>query len=123
MEKIIKQHTISFRNAFSGLFWAYRTQPNYIIHFLLSGGALFAGYYFSIRYEEWLVIILTITIGLVVETVNTAIEVTTDAIDDSIREDIKIAKDPAAAAMLTYAIGAFIIALLIFYPRVLNLLQ
>lgn len=123
MEKIIKRHTISFKNAFAGLAWAYKTQPNYVIHLLLSGVALFAGYFFSIRYEEWLVIILTITIGLVVETLNTAIEVTTDAIDTSIRNDIKIAKDTAAAAMLTYAVGAFIIAFLIFYPRITHLLQ
>ena len=35
-----------------------------------------------------------------------------------IREDIKIAKDVAAAAMLIYAIGATVIALMIFLPKI-----
>jgi diacylglycerol kinase len=57
----------------------------------------------------------------VIETINTGLEQTTDAIDRKIREDIKIAKDVAAAAMLIYAIGASIIALIIFVPRIISL--
>ena len=57
--------------------------------------------------------------GLAIETINTAIEETTDAIDIKIREDIKIAKDVSAAAMLIYAIGATIIALMIFVPKIM----
>ena len=59
--------------------------------------------------------------GLVIETINTAIEEATDAIDTKIREDIKIAKDISAAAMLIYAIGAIVIALMIFIPKILRL--
>lgn len=59
-----------------------------------------------------------ITVGLVVETINTGLEQTTDAIDRKIREDIKIAKDVAAAAMLIYSMGAAAIALMIFLPKI-----
>lgn len=62
-----------------------------------------------------------ITVGLVIETINTGLEQTTDAIDRKIREDIKIAKDVAAAAMLLYAVGAFIMATLIFLPKIFKL--
>ena len=54
---------------------------------------------------------------MVIETINTAIESTTDAIDTKIREDLRISKDVSAAAMLIYAIGATIIALMIFIPK------
>lgn len=64
-------------------------------------------------------IILLITLGFVIETVNTAIEVTTDAIDKNYREDIGHAKDVAAAAMLTYAVGAAVVAIVIFLPKLL----
>lgn len=64
-----------------------------------------------------------ITVGLVIETINTGLEQTTDAIDRKIREDIKIAKDVSAAAMLLYAAGSFIIACIIFVPRLVNLLN
>jgi diacylglycerol kinase len=60
-------------------------------------------------------------VGLVIETVNTAIEETCDAIDTSIRPEIKLAKDTAAAAMLIFAIGAATLAGFIFIPHIISL--
>lgn len=118
---MLKKHQISFIHAFEGLAWALKTQPNYRIHMLLSFLSIFGGFILKINYYEFLLIIFLITLGLVIETINTAIESTTDAIDKSIRPDIKIAKDVAAAAMLIYAIGSFTIACIIFIPRILLL--
>ncbi len=119
---MFKRHTISFKHAIDGLIWALKTQPNYRIHLFLSALAIFGSVFFKISYEEFLMIIMLITVGLVIETLNTGLEQTTDAIDRKIREDIKIAKDVAAAAMLIYAAGSFIIACLIFIPRILALI-
>ncbi len=118
---MIKRHTISFKNAFAGLLWAVKTQPNFQIHFALSVISLLAGYFLKISSLEFLIIIMLIFTGLAIETVNTAIEQTTDAIDEKWREDIKIAKDVAAGAMLFFAIGALIIACLIFLPKIVDL--
>jgi diacylglycerol kinase len=117
---MFKKHTISFKNAFNGLVWSLKTQPNYRIHLFLSLISIIFGFYLKISYFEFLLIIFLITVGLVIETINTAIEETTDAIDTKIREDIKIAKDVSAAAMLVYAIGATVIALMIFIPKIVN---
>lgn len=122
MKHIINRHTISFKNAFYGLKWAFETQPNFRVHSILALAALFLGMVLSIAYFEWLVIVLIIIGGLVVELINTAIESTTDAIDRNIRPDIKIAKDVSAAAMLVYAIGATVLAYVIFAPKILSLL-
>lgn len=119
MIKVLKKHTISFKNAFKGVFWAFKTQPNFRIHFFLSLLAIFGGIYFKISYFEWLTILILIILGLTVEMINTAIEATTDAIDDKWREDIKIAKDVSAGAMLIVAIGAFLVALIIFFPKII----
>lgn len=113
----IKQHTISFKYAFEGLFWALKTQPNYQIHFLLSLFSLIGAFYFEIGYEEFLVILVLITIGFVIETLNTSIEATCDAISLEKHPTIKLAKDAAAAAMLIFALGSFIIACIIFIPK------
>lgn len=118
MNKLIKRHTISFKNAFNGLIWALRTQPNYRIHIFLSVLAIFAGFYFQIKDYQWLAILILIILGLTVETVNTAIEATTDAIDNQWREDIKIAKDVSAGAMLLVAVGAIFLAIIIFLPKI-----
>ncbi len=115
---MFKKHTISFKNAFNGLIWSLKTQPNYRIHLSLSAFALAFGFWLKISYVEFILIVFLITVGLVIETINTAIEAATDAIDTKIREDIKITKDVSAAAMLIYAIGSTIIAMLIFIPKI-----
>lgn len=119
---MIKKHTISFKNAWAGLRWAFSTQPNFKVHVVLSALALCGAWGFKITYAETLIVLVLITFGLAMEMINTAVEEATDAIDTSIREDIRIAKDVAAGAMLTYAVGAAVIAGLIFIPRILNLL-
>ncbi|MFA6017499.1 MAG: diacylglycerol kinase family protein [Patescibacteria group bacterium] len=116
---MFKKHTISFKNAFNGLVWSLKTQPNYRIHLSLSILSIGMGLWLKISYTEFLIIIFLITVGLVIETINTAIEEATDAIDTKIREDIRITKDVSAAAMLIYAIGATIIALMIFIPKLI----
>jgi|SRR3989344_3533213 len=116
---MFKKHTISFKNAYNGLVWSLKTQPNYRVHLSLSLLAIGLGFWLKISYTEFLIIIFLITAGLVIETVNTAIEVTTDAIDTKIRDDIRISKDVSAAAMLIYAIGSTVIALMIFVPKII----
>lgn len=118
---MLKQHTISVRHAIDGLIWALKTQPNYRIHLILSFVSLIGSYILRVSYYELLLIIFLITVGLVIETLNTGLEQTTDAIDRKIREDIKIAKDVAAAAMLIYAAGSFVIASIIFIPKIMIL--
>ncbi len=115
---MIKKHAVSFKNAFSGLIWVMRTQANFKIHLSLSLLAIVGGFYFQISYEEFLVVLVLICLGLVIEIVNTAIEETIDALDKSPREEIKIAKDVSAAAMLVFSITSFIIAFVIFVPKI-----
>ncbi|EKE13674.1 MAG: hypothetical protein ACD_12C00872G0015 [uncultured bacterium] len=116
---MFRKHTISFKNAYNGLVWSLKTQPNYRIHLFLSLISIIFGFFLKISYFEFLLIAFLITVGLTIETINTAIEEATDAIDTNIREDIKIAKDVSAGAMLIYAIGATMIALMIFVPKII----
>ncbi len=99
--------------------WAFRTQANYRIHFILSILSLLACYFLRVSYNEFLTIILIIFIGFMVEALNTAIEEVANAIDGKWREDIKLAKDVSSAAMLIFSLGALIIALIIFVPKLL----
>jgi diacylglycerol kinase len=117
----MKHHTISFKNAFNGLFYALKSQPNYKVHLFFSILAVGAGIALKISYFEFIIIILLIFIGLTIETINTTIEAATDAIDTSWREDIKIAKDVSGAAMLIFAIGSIIISAIIFIPKIIFL--
>ena len=112
----MRKHAISFKNAFAGLFWALRTQPNFRVHIVLSLVAVWLGIYVGISHLEWTVIVFTIVLGLSAELINTSLESMTDLITKEWRQEAKIAKDVAAAMMLTVAVGAVFVALFIFLP-------
>ncbi|MBI4226487.1 diacylglycerol kinase family protein [Candidatus Roizmanbacteria bacterium] len=120
---MIRKHAFSFKNAIAGIVWAFKTQSNFKIHLVISLVAITGGFILHISYSEFLVILTLIGIGLAIEALNTAIEEAIDAIHKDWTEEIKIAKDVSAAAMLTFAITAFIIACIIFIPRILGLLN
>jgi diacylglycerol kinase len=69
------------------------------------------------------VLVLTIVFGLGVEMANTSIEAMTDLITTEYRKEAKIAKDVSAGMMFLVAIGAIIVASLIFLPRFLNVIK
>lgn len=120
---MVKRHVVSFKNAYDGLIWVFKTEQNYRIHVSLSLIALMLGYMLKISYAEFLVILILIFLGLAIEMVNTAIEEATDAIDTKWRQDLKIAKDVAAGAMLVFATGALLISAIIFVPKLFMFLK
>ncbi len=119
---MIRKHADSIGHALDGLVWALRTQHNYRAHFFLILLSVVAGFLLDIKYHEWLIILSLSMLGLIIETINTAIEKVGDAIDLNYNEHIKIAKDVSAAAMLIYSTGAAVGASMIFVPKLLALL-
>ena len=120
MKEIIRAHHISFKNAFAGLGWAIRTQPNFRIHFVLAIAALWLGTYLGITRVEMLIIFFTVVLGLVSEMINTSIESMTDLITREWRAEAKVAKDVAAGMMLLVAMGSIVVAVVIFGPYVVS---
>lgn len=114
----IRQHHISLKNAWNGIIWSLRTQPNFKIHFTLALFVVLLGLFYQISHVEMTILILTIVFGLGVEMVNTSIEAMTDLITTDWKEDAKTAKDVSAGMMLMTAIGTVVVALFIFYPRI-----
>lgn len=115
---MIKRHADAIGHAMEGLSWAICTQPNYRVHLLLTLTAILGGIFFHITYNEWLIIIVFIITGLIVETLNTSIEKMGDAVDKNFNEDIKISKDVSAAAMLLVSLGALLVSSIIFIPKI-----
>ena len=118
MMRALRQHHISFKNAWAGLMWALRTQPNFRVHITCSVLALTLGSYLGISSVEMAIILFTIMLGLAGELINTALESMTDLITSQWRQEAKIAKDVAAGMMLMIAIGAVGIACYIFVPYI-----
>ncbi len=118
---MIRHHAASFKNALEGLSWVIKTERHFRIHLVLSVMAVFLSVILGISYFEFLIIMLLVFFGLAIEMINTSIEEATDAIDTKWRQDLKVAKDVAAGAMLLFSVGSLTIAIIIFVPKLLSL--
>lgn len=84
--------------------------------------ATIAGFVFSISTTEWLIVIITIFVVLTTEAINTAVEEVCDTVKDLQgihRLATKESRDIAAGSSLIISIGAAIIGLIIFLPKIL----
>ena len=71
---------------------------------------------------EWIICVILFALVISAELINTAIETIVDMITMEKNEKAKIAKDVAAGAVLVNAIGSTIIGLIIFIPKIINIL-
>lgn len=109
----------SFGFAFQGIAALLRTQRNAQIHLAITCAVVIAAFALRISAGEWLAIVLAIALVLSLEAINTAIEAVVDLLSPQPHPLAKRAKDVAAGAVLVAAIGAAIVAWIIFVPRFL----
>ncbi|HLD11774.1 MAG TPA: diacylglycerol kinase family protein [Patescibacteria group bacterium] len=114
MRERIKRHQVSFQNAFSGLWYALSTQPNFTIHFLAATLVLVFAYILRLSYIEIVLLVFTILFVLCAELINTALESMVDLITTEWKQQAKVAKDVSAAMVLLTALGSILIGILIF---------
>jgi len=119
----MKQHSISFVNAGHGIWTAIITQTNIRIHIIVGSLVIFLSSYLHITFDQVIDLILTISVVLVAEMVNTSLEFLSDAVTLEHNLNIKYAKDVAAGAVLISAIFAIFIGIIIFAPQLLDLLS
>ncbi|MFL5734159.1 MAG: diacylglycerol kinase family protein [Chloroflexia bacterium] len=111
----------SFGYAFTGLAYCFRTQRNFRIHVAIGTAATLAGLLLRLSWVEWAVLAVTMALVLSAEMVNTMIESLVDLVTAEYHPLAKVAKDVAAGVVLLTAIGAVVVGLLIFGPRLVGL--
>lgn len=116
----MRRHITAFGLAFSGIWYAWRTQPNFVVHSLFTALVIGLGVTLEISHVEWVALLLTVILVFVAEMINTSIESMTNLITTEHRKNAKIAKDVSAGMVLTAVIGAIIIGLVIFAPKILR---
>ncbi|AZR73153.1 diacylglycerol kinase [Anoxybacter fermentans] len=104
----------SFNYAITGLIYALRTQRNMRIHFILALIALFLSILFDVSKVELLILFFTISLVIITEMINTAVEAVVDLYTRRYHPLARIAKNVAAGAVLFAAINAIIVGYLIF---------
>ncbi len=107
----------SFKYALTGIWTMLSSQHNAWLHLLATLGVLVAGFYFSLSPIEWSFIVLAIMAVWTTEALNTAFEFLADVTNPAFHPLVKKSKDVAAAGVLISALGAAVIATLIFAPH------
>ena len=112
----------SFCHALSGIWYALKCEHNMIIIFVAAIVVVTAGLFLNLSAYEWLFCIMSIGMVSATEMINTSIEAVVDLETQKYHPLAKIAKDTASSATLIFSITAFIGALIIFLPKILELL-
>lgn len=115
--------TSKLRWAAGGLIWGFRSQSNFAIHLTVAAAVVIAGAVLRVTLVEWCVLSLCITVVLVAELFNTAIEHLARAITHEHHEEIRHALDTSAGAVLMAAIGAAVTGAIIFSYRLGMLME
>jgi undecaprenol kinase len=119
-----KKHTLfsSFRYGFRGIADAALKERNMQIHIVISFLVIVAGVTFEITKFEWIAVLVAIGGMISMEMMNTAVERTVDMYTKEFHPLAKQAKDIAAGAVLFFAIISVIIGMIIFVPKIIELL-
>lgn len=113
----------SFGNASKGVIYVYKNEQNFRLQIYIAIIVLIATWLFGLRNSEIIVIFLLITIVLILELFNSAVERFADVLKPRLFEQIGIVKDIMSAAVFIASLSSLIIAIIIFYPYFLELIQ
>ena len=118
MKKFIK----SFMYATQGIISGIKAEQNMKIHIIIVLLVVIFGVILKISRIEWIICITLFALVISLELMNTAIEKTVDLITLEKNQIAKIAKDTAAGAVLVAAIFSAIIGLIIFIPKIVDII-
>ena len=113
----------SLEFALTGIFTAFKEEKNMRSHVLSAVAAIISGLIFRISATEWLFLLLSIFLVIAFEIMNSAVENVVDLASDyhfSMRA--KNAKDMAAGAVLVVSGFAVITGLIIFLPKLWDII-
>ncbi|MBU0880810.1 MAG: diacylglycerol kinase [Candidatus Omnitrophica bacterium] len=108
----------SFNAAVEGFIYVLKTERNMRAHFLVALFFLLLGIYLNFPAVEIMILAITITLVLMVEMINTAIELTIDMIKTDVHPAARIIKDVSAGAVLLTSINATIVGYILFAKKI-----
>ena len=108
--------------ALQGWLYFFRNETNGRIQAVVAVMVIAAGYFLGINAAEWLWILLCMGFVIGLEMVNTAVETLANRLHPEKHPEIKIVKDVAAGAVLWASLISVVVGLIIFVPRIRDLI-
>jgi diacylglycerol kinase len=110
----------SFKHAFRGIGIIFKTQHNAWVHAFVGVVVVILGFVYSINEAEWGLLILCMASVITAEGFNTALEIDIDLTSPDYHPYARDTKDVAAGAVLLTVIGAIVVGLIIFLPKIFS---
>ncbi|MDO8683089.1 MAG: diacylglycerol kinase [Armatimonadota bacterium] len=111
----LKNPLNGFKYAAEGVVHVFRTQRHMKFHFLIMALVLLLSLVWNLQRWEVLILLFSISLVLVAEMLNTAVEAMVDLVTQSYHPLAKFAKDIAAGAVLIAAVNALAVGFLLFF--------
>ncbi|MBO0441824.1 diacylglycerol kinase family protein [Candidatus Enterococcus ikei] len=119
-----KHFITSLEFALQGIRTVFKEERNMRTHVFMGIIAIIMGFVFQLAISEWLWLLLVIFLVLVIEIINTVFENVVDMVTDFHFHPIgKKIKDMAAGAVLLTTGFAVIVGLLLFVPKIWQILK
>ena len=107
----------TFNYAIDGIIYTLKSQRNMKIHYAIAILVLFLTLFLNLSRIEIIAVFFSISLVILSEMFNTAIEKTVDLVTTEYSPLAKIAKDVAAGAVLVSALNSIMVAYLVFFDR------
>ncbi len=117
-----KKKLIGFSFAFNGIKEIMKSERNFRIHLITTFIIVLMGLFFNIKPYEWIAICLVVSLVLILEMINSAIERIMDFLSPDRHTIVGQIKDITAGSVLVAAITSAVIGAIIFLPKIMNLL-
>ena len=121
--EFLRSFRTSCSYALRGLSFALRSQRHLRLHMLAAAVVLLAALFLHFRRVEWILLLLTGTLVILAELLNTAMEFALNLVEARDHPVVRAAKDIAAGAVLLVAFVSAVIGLFLFGPRLLLLVR
>ena len=113
----------AWKNAFSGIAYAFKTQRNLRIQLIAGIIVGILGIVLKISPSEWAILSLSVFFVLGSEMMNTALETAVDLTTEEYHIKAKLAKDTAAGAVVLASINAVVVSYFLFADKIIQMFK
>ena len=117
-ESFLENRIKSVGFAVRGALLLIRTEASIKIQVFLAIVVTIAGFYYEISSTEWIFQVIAVSLVVGIEGVNTAIEKLCDFVHPDFDKKIGFIKDVSAGAVMLVSVGAIIVGLIIYLPKI-----
>ena len=113
----VKEFIDSFNYAVSGIMAAMKMEKSLRVHYIAAITVILLSTFFNLTRVEFMILLLTVVLVVVLEMINTALEKTVDMITRDYHPLARVIKDVSAGAVLIASLNAVVVGYLIFFDR------